>query len=238
MKYENAIYVENKNFIFLYIPKVACTNWKSIFRYMQGEIDYLNPQKAHSRTESGLVFLSSLKNKKDLLRDDKIKKYTFIRNPFTRILSAYLNKCSEEAYNQPYFKAIQDELRFYQKNILKSNLASTRIEFFTFLHWLKYSDSEYINNEHWIPQIDIIGEDLLIYNYVGRFENLAIDSQIILDAVDCKILFPTQEEVNFMPTNASDKILNYYRQKEINLVLDIFQKDFELLGYSTKIEDI
>jgi hypothetical protein len=110
LQYNYAIYLQERRLIFVYVPKVACTNWKSIMRYMQGSDDY-----------------------------------------------------------------------------------------------------------------------------VGR-ENLADDTQVILDAIACDIAFPTQEEIKFKPTGATDKISKYYTQKEIDLVVDIFKKDFELLGYSTDIK--
>jgi hypothetical protein len=88
----HSIHSKKANVIFGYVPKVACTNWKCILRYLDGHADYLDAQIAHDRKRSGLAYLSELPNGLDMLHDDSIPKLTCVRNPYTRVLSAYLNK--------------------------------------------------------------------------------------------------------------------------------------------------
>ena len=40
--YRNFIYNAERGFVFAYVPKVACTNWKSLLRYMAGHDDWLD----------------------------------------------------------------------------------------------------------------------------------------------------------------------------------------------------
>jgi hypothetical protein len=52
----NFIYMEKQSFIFVYNPKVACTNWKCILRYINGhKEDYLSARIAHNKELSGLI---------------------------------------------------------------------------------------------------------------------------------------------------------------------------------------
>ncbi|MFT4851511.1 MAG: hypothetical protein ACI83B_004077 [Sediminicola sp.] len=48
--------MEKQSFIFVYNPKVACTNWKCILRYINGhKEDYLSARIAHNKELSGLI---------------------------------------------------------------------------------------------------------------------------------------------------------------------------------------
>lgn len=49
MNYKNFIYDEARGFVFAYVPKVACTNWKSLLRFMAGEKDWLDNRRAHDK---------------------------------------------------------------------------------------------------------------------------------------------------------------------------------------------
>ena len=39
MQLKNFIHVRSRGFVFGYVPKVACTNWKSIFRLLEDGLD-------------------------------------------------------------------------------------------------------------------------------------------------------------------------------------------------------
>ena len=90
--FENFIWVKSRSLVFVYVPKVACTNWKCVMRYLEGYEDYLDSRKAHDRKLGGLTYLSQCEDRDRILADTNIPKFSFVRNPYTRILSAYLNK--------------------------------------------------------------------------------------------------------------------------------------------------
>jgi hypothetical protein len=90
-KYFNFIWQERFAYIFAYVPKVACTNWKCVLRHQIGASDYLNPRLAHDREQSGLTFLSEEPRAHELLADPLLAKYAIVREPFSRALSAYLD---------------------------------------------------------------------------------------------------------------------------------------------------
>ncbi len=90
--YSNFIYDKTGGFIFAYVPKVACTNWKSLLRYMAGQADWLDSKLVHDKAGGGLHYLDLNGGDVDLLSDPGIPKYTMVRDPYSRVLSAYLNK--------------------------------------------------------------------------------------------------------------------------------------------------
>lgn len=213
---------------------------------MEGYENYLDNKLAHDREKSGLTYLSNLDNAEEILKDPNIKKFACVRNPYSRILSAYLNKINERITKlhdsdgeDDHFLKIARDIDKYRKEYL--NDISNEINFYVFLKWLKDSNSWFTKNEHWNTEIDLLHIDKVTYNIIGRFENLATDSEEILYAMGCDITFPTQKDVNFAPTGASNKLQNFYDDSCYELVNSVYKKDFEYFAYpmlNSKIKNI
>ena len=91
-EYSNFIFLEPEGFIFSYVAKVACTNWKCLLRQKLGYADWLDPHLAHDRSRSGLPYLNTHADPLSIIESPEIKKYTMVRNPYSRVLSAFLNR--------------------------------------------------------------------------------------------------------------------------------------------------
>ena len=79
--------------IFCYVPKVACSNWKLTLRRAAGLPDLEQKSLIHLRRESGLDYLSNHNALVRLyyLNNPAYRRAVFVRNPWTRVLSAYRN---------------------------------------------------------------------------------------------------------------------------------------------------
>jgi hypothetical protein len=237
--YQNFIYNEAHGFIFAYVPKVACTNWKSVLRHMAGHADYLDNRLAHDKQNGGLRYLDLTGPDSALLTDSGIRKYAFVRNPYSRTLSAYLNKIesnlplSEVKPDETFWVKVTRNIEDHRvRNVNHTNHPS--VDFETFLLWLCNSKSQYRGDEHWQKQSVLLHWPDIRFDFVGRFENLAADSRIILDAMGCEIAFPTQKEVNFSPTEADNRLENYLTKRAASLISEYFADDFANFGYATK----
>jgi hypothetical protein len=235
----NFIYMRNKGFIFVYNPKVACTNWKCILRYLNGAEDYLRPAVAHNRQESGLQFLSDDISAKSIVHDVNIPKYAFVRSPFSRILSAYLNKIEpytegrrDENDDNPYFHSVFCEIDKHRMDFLPEE---SSVNFYCFLHWLSNVDNFHTQNEHWLPQVELLRIPEVKYEFIGKLEALNKDAPKLLGLIECDIDFPSQQKVGFAPTNATDKLMQYYSSREIDVAKELYSIDFEVLGYDTNL---
>lgn len=232
------IYLQDKKTIFAYIPKNACTNWKCIFRQCCGFSDWKDLSLAHSKN-NGLTFLNNIENASDIIADHDISKYTVVRNPFTRILSAYLNKVNSfnQSYDQSvashgeYFASIYNSIQAYDSAFTKSHSVS----FFKFLYWILQSPDPATMNEHWIPQYEILRPDTINYNYIGRMEQLSTDAPLILSKIGINASFPTQEQIGFARQNTLSLLEKYYNSECIDIVQKIYKKDFDLFGYSANL---
>ena len=228
------IYLEEKSFVFAYVPKVACTNWKALLRYLSGFPDYLDSALAHDKRVNGLVYLSDVEKWREILDDPAIPKYSFVRNPFTRVLSAYLNKFEPLAQGEgewlgPYFKAVYQAILAYRQ---QAGHAETTVTFGAFLDWLAHSGQPQIDNEHWTPQARILSPESVRYDFVGRFENLKADAALLMDRMGCDAPFPTQESLDFPGTNSTRRLAAYYSDNEVALARKVYAADFASFGYS------
>ncbi len=236
-KYYNFIYNKEQNVIFAYVPKVACSNWKCVMRYLEGHKNYLDTKYAHNRKTSGLTYLDQVPNKAEILQDAGIKKFACVRDPYGRILSAYLNKIEERLPFQaqletgdPFDLVVENIERFRTTTLEPSEFP--KITFEVFLRWLEGADSPYTHDEHWASQSDLLCVTEVRFDFLGRFETLAADALTILEGMGCDLEFPSQKQIRFAPTSAQQKIAEYYTDNCRALVEKIFSSDFKSFEYS------
>jgi hypothetical protein len=237
--YMNFIYNEERDFIFAYVPKVACTNWKSLLRYMAGHENWLDNKLAHDEVNSGLKYLDLKTDDAQLLRSPIVKKFTMVRNPYSRVLSAYLNKVElhlpprhQTEGEDHFYKVVRSIDKFRREKLDVS--AFPKINFEVFLLWLRDSGSLFVNDEHWALQTVLLGYPDVKYSFIGRFENLDTDAVHILQEMSCDKGFPTQKDVRFPPTNAKSQFDLYFNGTCYELVNQVFHKDFIALNYPMK----
>ena len=233
--YRNFIYMKDQGFIFAYVPKVACTNWKSMLRYMAGHDDWLDNKLAHDKMNGGLRYLDLQGPDAALLSRADIKKYTMVRDPYTRVLSAYLNKIEQrlpvksEGEGDHFDKIVRD-IDAFRRSVLKPDRYPS-ITFEVFLLWLRDSGSWFTKDEHWAPQVTLLRQPEVEFDIIGRFEDLEEDAPKILKAMGCRQQFPSQVELKFTPTGARSKVAKYFNDTTRKMSEQVFSKDFEIFGY-------
>lgn len=211
-------------------PKVACTTIKRTLQFieLEGAADRM-PKDVHNRGQSPLNSLANTNRLlTDYLADKQFFKFCFVRNPFTRILSAYLDKL---VTNQ------------WEKNLRAPQLGFDSQADITFLDFLRrIRDQEPAEMDiHWCPQVLLTGMEYIDYDFIGRFERLYDDFQGVLDKLSRitpaglqRSLFTIQEG-KFYKTAAADKLKDYYDEEATRILTEIYARDFELLSYSMDI---
>ena len=181
-------YLINHEYLFIYcpIPKVACSSFKklmiSLSELENKEQIIKLPQRLFHSYVSHELSLSAIYNHAEaltLLKGGKYFKFTFTRNPWERLTSAYLNKFVDAPRksntNLPLAKQVIKNI--YKSNNLEPNYDES-ITFRQFIEYVAITDDHQLDG-HWKPQHLFLGNTH--FDFIGRFENLEKDFAYIKD---------------------------------------------------------
>ncbi|KAF1478174.1 Carbohydrate sulfotransferase 14, partial [Megadyptes antipodes antipodes] len=215
-------------FLYCYVPKVACSNWKRILKVLDGALESVDV-KLKMDHKSDLVFLGDMKPDEISYRLKNYYKFIFVRNPMERLLSAYRNKFGEiKEYQQKYGVEI---IRRYRKN--GGNSAGDDVTFSEFLRYLLDEEAERMN-EHWMPIYNLCQPCAVRYDFIGSYERLNTDANYVLEQVQSPsfIRFPERQSW-YKPVTA--ETLHYYlcntQRRLIKELLLKYILDFSLFAY-------
>lgn len=234
--YDNFIYFPHLDAVFCFVPKVACTGWKMAARRLMGEQDWENPRLAHDRKRCGLRFLSAQRNADLNSIQNSSLRLGMVRNPYSRLLSAYLDKVERRLDNAlldlspdgDYWWQVVHAIERFRCDELQGK--SRSITFKIFLQWLQQSNHEAVNNNHWAPQAKLTGMGLVDWTVLGHFESLHLDAPRIFELLGASFSFPSNTQRH--RTNASKKLHTYYSSDSVALVNELFSEDFKLFNYT------
>lgn len=140
-----------------------------------------------------------------------------IRNPYSRVLSAFLNKFKEGS-------------RLRKQH---GDFEQTPEGFRAFVHYLR--DGGLSGNSHWDLQKKLMVLPLSEYDAVIKFENFREE---MIEFLTERGLKPREGSLeSFYPgdegkkTGATEKLERFYSREVCDLVAEIFDEDFSYLGY-------
>jgi len=168
-------------------------------------------------------------------------KFTFVREPFERILSAFKDKFVYPRFPRPMLqlhgRAI---LRTVRPNASQSAL--DKLDDITFREFIEYlvtkgsNKSTPVMDWHWDNYVNICGMCAISYDFIGHYETF---NQDLADFKEAAGLSPQQANrfnarANNKSTTASS-MLSYYAEipiKWIDILGQLFRANFEMFGYS------
>ena len=145
--------------------------------------------------------------------------FTCVRNPYSRALSMFLYLINDQDFLN---EKLETESVVYD-------------DFSVFLKTIKNYIKEkgpYTLDVHMIPQIETTENlESQILTHVIHLENFERESTWLLDRLN---LFGTPANYfeGYHATNATSKLSQYYTKECVELVAEIYGKDFEYFGYS------
>lgn len=214
-------YSPHANYIYLNNPKCGCSTVKYTLWGKEkdsGRIDYMpNQNQVHD-----IGFWSHNYDFADPTRQHAFT-FSIVRNPFARILSAYLDKIVKNNAIRNIFCQIY------------SVKPQNEISFLSFLEAIRDSPP-HLDDQHWRPQTDNILFDVLPIDFIGYLENIEQDLPHIM-----RKIFGSYEyygESTSHATGAKNQLIPFFGKKEIDLVLAKYARDFEVLGYGPEITSL
>ena len=185
----------------------------------------------------------------DNLNDEKLEdyfKFTFVRNPYDRLLSAFNHIIMEETLTS---LAEIWSLINTNNSKFKADLSFDNI-FMLFSIFTKRGLKTYnINDDsvHWMPQHNFVEMDgYQIVDFVGKYENLETDWKYIANKIQ------VSEELPFIGASTSARNFNKTREEQQNLhwshfylhpetvdvVSKFYRRDIDILEYGDFEEEL
>uniref|UniRef100_A0A7C3WJS7 Sulfotransferase family protein n=1 Tax=Fundidesulfovibrio putealis TaxID=270496 RepID=A0A7C3WJS7_9BACT len=211
-------------YVYVTTPKCGCTAVLSALQRLELGDPGLHPKRGgtiHARAKSPLPPLG-LDEAAAALLDGSLFRFTFVRSPFTRLLSAYLNKIVRKREQRPQVNALLG---------LDPGDMDTHVSFGDFAEAVSRQEPRQMD-QHWRPLVLQTFACGVEYDFVGRFETFQRD----IRAVDARlggVLGPYLSAEPFHPTFCGQRMLAYYDDALAERVAGLYRDDFQAFGYDT-----
>lgn len=218
------------NYLFVETPKVCCSTIKLNLQRLEVNIpDFVWPAQmdVHNRDFSPLLRPSQVLDFELLLATRRLFTFCFVRNPYTRLLSAYLDKIQG---NRPPKLSILQALGLNTGNIDQD------VSFDQFIHAIGKQSLRDMN-PHWRPQYHQTLQGAIDYDFIGRYEDFTTDFQQVFSRLSRGALYDTVAETRHK-TDANDQVSEYYTEELRNRVYQIYKIDFTHFDYGTSLLDV
>lgn len=165
-------------YLYYAVPKAACTSIKSLVRRLEGCppapcFDPLSDEprrdmQVHVRENTLVPSLMDLSNaqQEEVLNSDEFLRFTVVRNPYSRLISAWRGKV---LLCEPGFELIYEEIRGEPPGLRTKK----PVEFEEFVDYLERHDDIEWCDGHWRLQAAQLFWPAINFNFIGKIENLA-----------------------------------------------------------------
>jgi len=219
-----AVHVSLKHkYIFVETPKVACSTIKLTLQRMELEDpEFIREdfEDLHRRDYSPLLRLQQLPNFESYMQREDFFTFCFVRNPYTRLLSCYLDKI---IHPTNFKKKVMQSMGLDESNL---GHPISFEEFVTLIETQRPIEMDY----HWRPQTYLSCKHIVDYNYVGRLETFADDFQSIGKQLSSNFEKYYAPEFRHQ-TDARNLLAKYYTDDLYARVFEIYKIDFMTFEY-------
>lgn len=225
-EFDYNIHISLKNqLMYVETPKVACSTIKLTLAKLELEdVDYFR-EDIHDRYLSPLIRPSQVGDFDKFLKRPDLVKFCFVRNPYERLLSSYLNKVGGR--NEIIYTNLLCQLGLDQTDF------SREISFAEFVSCVEQTPVSMMDS-HWRPQYYQTFQESLDYDLVGRLENFEDDMRT-LEKMISRDLSPYMSSWTLHQTNSKDRFSEYYDDDLLERVYELYRVDFEAFGYSPEL---
>jgi len=228
---ERWAFSKSGKYCYFRIPKCANSTISKTLAYYDPSISYNShdievDQKGQLAKKNFSSFFSA-----NVLSTSALKKnfflFSFFRNPYSRILSAYLDKLANN-FNLDINKSYNPKIKTQHIK------AGGKLSFDGFVTYLE-EGGLYVD-PHWAPQVSLLPVKPSELSFLGKVETLDKDLSKLTDLLFGKGVFNKVITRQTRRTFADNFLSHYYTDDLEKRVYKIYQKDFDLLSYEKDIK--
>lgn len=222
----------SKQFIFIHIHKCGGT---SISKMLQPELEW--PDFITGGTRYGEEMSEVWGNKWGLRKHatamqvynlvgselwDKYYTFSFVRHPFTRVVSLY-NFTKKVIDNQSWRRYARFLTNKWNRDVWDWGSVQANLDSNSFSEYIRHPKLK--NDPAFQLQFNFISneEGDLMVDFVGKFEDFEKDVNKILENLGLKLSIPHKNKSSQTDINITDEDRNY--------IADLFKTDYEMFGY-------
>lgn len=225
-------------YFFVGLGKTASTRIKLSLHMLEGfEVIETPFPWLHARSKTNESFIPRLadfplEKATNILTSPDWFRFSFVRNPYDRLFSAYKSFIMQESDPpSPYYNRIKEKIRTTYQYSQRAGLPNATVSFYDFVQYVQETieqDPDY----HWCTLQTGLRSDLIDYDFVGKFENFEADFRQVLQKLSVpNELMPTLIE----PVNESNlkniPLAAVYNWALADQVYGLYKADFEAYGY-------
>jgi len=206
-------------YIFVATPKAACSSLIMMLQRLEwNDTHFLhNPTwEVHDRALSPLLNPLQVISFSELVADPEFLKFCFVRNPFDRIISAYLNKVVKEDH-------------FREDMLATIGKSGVDVSFDEFISYVASKPDEQMDL-HFAVQHNQTFQDMITFDFIGKFEQFDADLATMSHLLKVNL---APYHVRFDPHRTGAKRYGaFLTERNTALILEKYARDFETFSYS------
>lgn len=217
-----------RRYMFHTVGKAANSSVKEIMYKLELAGTHYKSPSVHARQMSPLLSPYQLDDRgfESVFLSDGFFRFTFVRNPYSRLLSCYLDRIADQK-SRPYLELVRYMGR-------ERGYSPTFPEFIEAI----CDQSPKQQNNHWRIQYYDAMCDVITYSFVGKQERFSEDISYIYKCVSGDPIPVDASKVNASPasTGASRRIQSFWSVDLVRKVAAHYASDFDFFRYPVKLD--
>lgn len=213
-------------YVAMTVPKVACTTIKMALQTWEGCAP--PPERwadVHAGRAGPTLLAYPTAQIVEMLRSPDYLRFSFVRNPYGRLVSAWKSKLASD---EPQYQQLRASIRETCDYPIVDGQRVGPISFRDAVQCLL--DDMAVFDDHWSLQVDLLVADVIDYHVVGRFERFGHQFQAILRRLHAPPEVAGIARRAFNPTPPIP-LTAVYDSQLARRVYDRYLADFETFGY-------
>ena len=219
-------------YVYVATGKVASTKIKADLHVLEG---YELPEHLgdlHDRNDPERKFVASVAQLEideaiEALNSPQWLRFCFVRNPYSRLYSAYRSKILN--WREAQYQSLQQAIRDRFDYPVRDGRASGLVTFRDFVRFVAEAPSEEWDG-HWALQVHALKTEVIPYDVIGRVEEFESKFAGILGRLDAPggLLESVSERRNSSPRIYLASVYDRELAAEVH---NLYEADFEAFGY-------